>query len=226
LSPKKLTYDMLKVGVMSSHANYVNGQWDIDTVKQLLYSLLINNEAIHGILNHAQNARAIKLLENEPNNSKHFQILSRHRDEHPSLYECWPFLAAWSRGVPLELHVDVPMHLLFLGVTKTVTKRVMEWKKAHNLMNNFLQVSSSVLDAVASCNIEWCVALKLTNFGGWVSENFFALARLGKWFYSLPTTLNKDEDYVEPSRPCTTWSIKELKGWLKNFGSPQQRLKV
>jgi hypothetical protein len=32
LSPKKLPYDMLKVGVMSSHANYVNGQWGIDTV--------------------------------------------------------------------------------------------------------------------------------------------------------------------------------------------------
>ena len=47
---------MLKVGVMSSHANYVNGQWGIDTVKQFFYSLLINNEAIHGILNHAQNA--------------------------------------------------------------------------------------------------------------------------------------------------------------------------
>jgi hypothetical protein len=32
--------------------------------------------------------------------------------------------------------------------------------------------------------------------------------------------LNKDEDYVDPSRPCTTWSIKELKGWLKNLGLP------
>jgi len=27
---------------------------------------------------------------------------------------------------------------------------------------------------------------------------------------------------VEPSRPCTTWSIKELKGWLKNFGLPDK----
>jgi hypothetical protein len=56
LTPKKLTYDMLKVGVMSSHANYVHSQWVIDTVKQFLYSLSINNEAIQGFLNHAQNA--------------------------------------------------------------------------------------------------------------------------------------------------------------------------
>jgi len=165
---------MLKVGVMSSHANHVNGRWGIDTVKQFLYSLLINNEA--------------------------------------------------TRGVSLEVHIDVPMQLLFLGVTKTVAKRVMEWTKAHNLMKTFLIVSSCVLDAVGSCNIDWCVALKLTepNFGGWVSENFLALARLGKWFYSLLTTLNKDEDYVEPSRPCTTWSIKELNGWLKNLGLPDK----
>jgi len=100
LSPKKLTYDMLKVGVMSSHANYVNGNWGIDTVKQFLYSLSINNEAIHGILNHAQNACAVKLLENEPNDSEHLQILSRHHDEHPSLYECWPFPATWMLMCP------------------------------------------------------------------------------------------------------------------------------
>jgi len=106
---------MLRVCSETNNLSYVkswgdvitcNGQWGIDTVKQFLYSLLINNEAIHGILNHAQNARAIKLLENEPNNSEHFQILSRHRNEHPSLYECWPFSAALTRGVWLEVHVD------------------------------------------------------------------------------------------------------------------------
>jgi len=127
------------------------------------------------------------VLENDPRERDHFRALLVHREEHPNLYECWSFPAAWTRGVPLEVHVDVPMHLLFLGITKTVSKRVMEWAKAQNLQNNFLRASDGVLDAVASSHIDWCVALKLTgpNFGGWVSENFLALARLGKCFFSL-----------------------------------------
>jgi hypothetical protein len=46
--------------------------------------------------------------------------------------------------------------------------------------------------------------------------------RVGKWFYSLLPLLTKDEIYVEPNRPCTTWSIKELKGWLKDAGLPER----
>jgi hypothetical protein len=30
--------------------------------------------------------------------------------------------------------------------------------------------------------------------------------------------LNKDEQFIEPDRPYTTWSVKELKGWLRNCG--------
>jgi hypothetical protein len=62
LTPKKLTYDMLQGGVLSSHANFVHGDWDAEEVKQYLYSLSINKDAIQSVLKHAQNARAIKLL--------------------------------------------------------------------------------------------------------------------------------------------------------------------
>ncbi len=30
--------------------------------------------------------------------------------------------------------------------------------------------------------------------------------------------MKKDEDYVEPNRPHTTWNLKELKGWLRCNG--------
>jgi hypothetical protein len=96
----------------------------------------------------------------------------------------------------------------------------MEWSKAHSLQNNFLRASSGVLDAVGSCHLEWCVVLKIAgpNFGGWVSENNLALARLCNWFFLMLPVLNKDEQFIEPDRPYTTWSMKELKGWLRNCG--------
>jgi hypothetical protein len=122
LMPKKLTYDMLQGLVLSSHANFVHGDWDAEEVKQYLYSLSINKDAIQSVLKHAQNARAIKLLEDDPNNNMHHQVLLCHCDSNPELYECWAYPTAWMRGLPLHAHVDVPMHLLFLGITKTVVK--------------------------------------------------------------------------------------------------------
>ena len=64
LMPKKLTYDMLQSGVLSAHANFVCGDWVAEEVKQYLYSLSINKDAIQSVLKHAPNARAITLLEN------------------------------------------------------------------------------------------------------------------------------------------------------------------
>jgi hypothetical protein len=185
------------------------------------------NDTIQSVLKHVQNARAITLLEDDPNNNMHYQVLLCHRDSNPELYEFSAYPTAWRRGLPLHAHVDVPMHLLFLGVTKTVVKRIMEWSKAHSLQNNFLRASSGVLDAVGSCHLEWCVALKITgpNFGGWVSENYLALPRLCKWFFSMLPVLNEDEQFIEPDRPYTTWSVKELKGWLRNCGLNDKRRK-
>jgi len=37
--------------------------------------------------------------------------------------------------------------------------------------------------------------------------------------------LNKDEQFIEPDRPYTTWSVKELKGWLRNCGLNEKRRK-
>jgi len=84
------------------------------------------------------------------------------------MYDTWKGPALWHRGVPLSIHVDVPMHLLFLGVTKTVSKRVMEWTRLYGLNNSFLRNSSNMLQSVANCNVDWCMALKINgpNFGG------------------------------------------------------------
>jgi hypothetical protein len=63
-----------------------------------------------------------------------------------------------------------------------------------------------------------CIKITGPNFGGWVSENYLALARFCKWFFSMLSVPNKDEQFIEPDRPYTTWSMKELKGWLRNCG--------
>jgi hypothetical protein len=49
-------------------------------------------------------------------------------------------------------------------------------------------MTNGILDAIKSLNIEWCKILeypKTDKTGGWVSENFLAMGRLGLWFYSV-----------------------------------------
>jgi hypothetical protein len=64
------------------------------------------------------------------------------------------------------------------------------------------------------------MALKINspNFGGWVSENFLAIARFNRWLFSVLPLLKKDESYIEPNRPYTTWNVSELNGWLRSRG--------
>ncbi len=220
LWPFELCYDTLNACVAAAHNKYVNGQWTMDNVRQYCQSHCINKEGIEFILRNAQNTKMLKSLEGSNTVHHQYQVLLDHQRNNPDMYDTWKGPALWRRGVPLSIHVDVPMHLPFLGITKTVAKRVMEWTKLNGLNNSFLRISSDALQSLAKCNVDWCMALKINgpNFGGWVSENFLALARFNRWLLSLLPLLKKDEIYVEPNRPYTTWNLSELKGWLKNKG--------
>jgi hypothetical protein len=39
----------------------------------------------------------------------------------------WKHPPAWQRGITLLQHIDVPMHLIFLGVVKTCIQLVHDW---------------------------------------------------------------------------------------------------
>jgi hypothetical protein len=107
-------------------------------------------------------------------------ILANHELEYkvpPSWYDC----------NELSIFVDAPMHLLMLGVTKSVMIKIGKWLRNYNLNAMFLTMSNDILRYIKTLNIEWCKILeypKTDKTGGWVSENFSAMARLGIWFYS------------------------------------------
>jgi len=145
-----------------------------------------------------------------------YDILKHHKEQYPKRYQQWRYPAAWTRGINIEQHVDVPMHLFFLGVIKTTIRRIMD---KHN---NFLRMSTGVLESVARLHIDWCVAIPMNGikFGGWVSENYLALARLCRWYFSMLPYLRSGPEYKDPERPCTTWSVKELRDWLRVSGHP------
>jgi hypothetical protein len=120
------------------------------------------------------------------------------------------------------------MHLLFLGVMKTTVQRIMEWTKQKNKHNHFLRLSSGALQAVAKLHIDWCVSIPINGmkFGGWVSENYLALARLSRWFFFILPHLRSGPEYEDPLTPYTSWSVKELRDWLRVRGLPNNGKKA
>jgi hypothetical protein len=116
---------------------------------------MYQQEAVQFVIHNAKNTKILKTLE-ESNDVIQYHVLAKHRDNNPDLYNMWKHPALWDHGLTINIHVDVPMHLLFLGVMKTVAKQVMEWTKLHSTNNNFIRVASPALQAVARCNLDWC----------------------------------------------------------------------
>ncbi len=221
LVPFKLSYSALQGAVTEAHNNIVGSIWSTEEARQYLWIFGINKEATSQVIEHALNVRMFNFTEQHmATMQREYTILSLHKSKCPNKYNQWAFPATWSRGVELEQHVDVPMHMLFLGVTKTSVKRVMEWTKQKNKHTYFLRIANGVLEAVVKLHLDWCHAIPMNgmNFGGWVSENYLALARLCRWYFSMLPFLRSGPQYVDPERPHTTWSAKELRDWLSIRG--------
>ena len=96
--------------------------------------------------------------------------------------------SSWYNQNDLTIYVNVPMHLLMLGMVKSVMIKIGKWLRDKNLNSKFIKLTDGILGSIKSLNVEWCKILeypKTDKTGGWVSENFLAMGRIGLWFYSL-----------------------------------------
>jgi hypothetical protein len=96
--------------------------------------------------------------------------------------------SSWYNHNDIDIYENVPMHLLMLGLVKSVMIKIGKWLRERNLNSKFVKISHGILGSIKSLNVEWCKILeypKTEKTGGWVSENFLAMSRIGLWFYSL-----------------------------------------
>jgi hypothetical protein len=126
--------------------------------------------------------------------------------------------SSWYGNNNLQIFVEAPMHLLMLGVMKNVMLRVNQWLRYMNQNASFLRLVQGKLNMIKSLNIEWCKVLEYPQTdttGGWVSENFAAMARIGVYFYSYLLLLPMAEDYSDPTTHHTTWNKSQNEWWLQ-----------
>ena len=119
------------------------------------------------------------------------------------------------------------MHLLFLGIVKTTMLRIQQWMCNKRRMNPFVRAMESQFQSIGKLKLSWMKTLpyKAGKFGGWVSENYLALSRLLKWFYSSLDLITSDAaPWIQPNKHPDKWSMVDNKGWLQLRGLPRSKM--
>jgi hypothetical protein len=237
LSPKRLTYDVMMAAVERAHSGVVSRGWSFNNMKSYLRVHGLNAEAISAISECAMKCRSYKSLLDAAEGGvvgPELAAMEEEREQRPELFRMWKFPSLWVRGVQLSQHIDVVMHLLFLGVIKTTIQKIQQWTKERGKHTAFLTYSKGIFESVQKLGLDWCrcVPYKTGKLGGWVSENYLGAARLMNWFYGSIDDIASDPVFVEPDRPMNRWTKPNNQGWLGSRGldttgnADQLRLRV
>lgn len=222
LSPVKLTFPMLKRALKKAATLISEGVWTKNNVEAYLSTFCINNKMITKVVEQGENIWLLNEADrrrNEQPNDYHnmMEIFAENQSQFAEVQ----IPPLWDRGVSLHQHIDVIMHLLFLGAVDGTVTFINQWLKAHNKYASFMRVVENRLAGVKKLNLNWCKALlfKGEKLGGWVSENYLAFGRLCKWFYLILDGLGQDGTvFVPPNRPQDKWTADHNRGWLKIRG--------
>lgn len=133
-----------------------------------------------------------KILKNASNikivNPEFYANVQEDVKEEPKKYQKYSLPLAWFHFFVLRVLAEAPMHLLMLGIVKSVLLQISTWLRYQSQKTLFLGMAKVKLLSIKTMSIEWCKVLEYpvnNKFDGWISENFLALIWLSNWFYSL-----------------------------------------
>lgn len=133
---------------------------------------------------------------------------------HPQVPSIW----GASDHIEVGDSIEVVMHLLFLGIVRSLAKDVLHtFLAARKQWSTFTDRVNDVLQRAQSLSLYWLRTqpINTSSFGGWVSENYLALGRVIKFIAILTDSLEStDLPYVDPPGPPSVMSMAELRRWL------------
>ena len=149
-----------------------------------------------------------------------YEILNKKKKADPSQFCIWKVPAAWDRQLDFATNLDVIMHLCFLGSTHTLTDVIRKYLKRRSMHSKFVEAVSGRLEHIESLKLQNFKAHGFTNKNGsWVSEQWVALAKVMKWFFSDVSQHGKEIQYEEPAEPdYRRWTGGNCKSWLASRG--------
>lgn len=223
LRPFRLTYNQLKTAIDLAHDGFMTKNWTSKNVSAFLKVEGLHDEAIADFLGNAERQKSLELAIGSD-----LELLLKDRDLQPSLYQKWKLPALWDRsGCTLIHHVDCIMHLLFLGVVKTVHFLILLALRVRSREASFVRQNRQNLFPLVRLNLDWFKVGEYTGgkFQAWNAEHNLAFGRIMPWFLQ-----NFDEALKEvppgsipPNKfPQKQWTKLQNGYWLKLRGIPDQ----
>jgi hypothetical protein len=226
----RLSFRILREAVTLVHNKIVSGVWTSTNAKVYLKTFCIQSTVIEVIVQYATNCYLMKEIKKQPDyeSTPQYIALSQEQLRNPKSFLAWEIPVLWDDRFPIELYMEVPMHLLFLGMGKNMTLDIRKWTLCRNKNTSFIEYATGLLETIETLKLPWLKLLPYSNrkFGGWVAENFVAMVRLFKWFYQPLPTISTEAPWEQPDSPVEEWLVKDLSNWLIKRGLPANGLKA
>jgi hypothetical protein len=224
INPKFINKETMEAVVEDIYVALERKIWTNNTCKSYLRTEGFNQKCIDEIMDNSLNNIAYECAKkNQTTNPSEWEAIQKDYEKNPRKYNKYCLPSSWYYMSDTSLYVDVPMHLLLLGVCKSSFIKIAKWMKIKLQSTEFKTLSVGILDQLKLYNIEWCKVLTYPysssdKFGGWVAENYLAFARIAPWFYSLLYELKESKHNPDLETPITSWRMKEHKFWLEIRG--------
>lgn len=230
--PFEMSYERLVLSAEYAHEQLMKGHWTVKKTQAFLSRENMNTKLVEKITEAAVLCR----VNNEHAEGQHSGLdavrlaaLEQLEWMDPKPH---PLPILWRTGETLAVFVDVIMHILFLGVVKTLMLHIQSFLSQQNSNARFVRNVQSpggmneMLDNWCLRSLSWLrlAPYRGEKFGGWVSENYLAFSRISLWFYqNVPDICGSKEDAPaeEDDEPPNTdppagWNVKHYRRWLRD----------
>ena len=215
LEPIKLTFEVLNAVIECASLHYESGDWNEKEAITYVSAHGINKLGSQKIISHCNNKMTYELYDHEKTSAEK-TVIQVDQVKQPQQYKFWEGGPYWKSNLNLNQFVDVLMHLLFLGITKSTRELVYNWISQNKRLKGYKIFANHIFKHIADMGLDWCKLLVATS--GWVSDNYIAFARICKWFYYPIIVLHRKESYKESSIPVKQWYAKICKDWMAAHG--------
>lgn len=218
---RRVSFADMNSAVEKAHQKCYNKQWKKGECCEYLCSFGLNHKEINSVI---KKAECMRLLDDVETLEDEFQTVVREcLRKHPSNFEKHklPPLVT-SQMLPISCIIPVLMHLLFLGLVKTIMTDITDWLSKQGRSASFQRFSEGLLRYIWILNISWCHPQEFeTGTGGkWASEDYLFFSRVMMWMYQVLPDLScvAVEDPELDINKKNEWTTKECKLWLKLRG--------
>ncbi len=131
----------------------------------------------------------------------------------------------WKTAVSFDMFIEAPMHLLFLGMVKSIMEVSDTYMKQNQLGNKFITHANTYIAQLQSFHLEFLQIWTLPN-ANFLSEWCLGIARVFPFLYGKVTTTIEPTIHYGDKYMCMVYSmyvmISHLMSWYQT--SSQQQL--